>query len=129
MDAAITDTLVTSYWQATGVSIAVVVIALGAFSLVSMWAGRHIDAKFEKHTADIGVQLQVMQSQMELQHKELQAAVTIIERAVAQGAKEHEDWRVEMQAINEKVSGLIFQQAVQQEVDKRMQAFRDSSAG
>ena len=97
-----TVAIVGGYWQAVTVIIAVVVLAVGAFSLVSFWASRHIDTKFDKHAAVI-----------EGHHKEVEAAI-------ARGTKEHDDWRVEMKAINEKVTDLV----IEREVARRMQASR-----
>ena len=93
-----TVAIMAAYWQAVGVIIAVVVLAVGAFSLVSLWASRHIDTKFDKHAAV-----------MDACYKE-------VERAIALGTKEHDDWRIEMKAINEKVTDLI----IEKEVDRRM---------
>ena len=96
-----TVAIIGGYWQATAVIVAVVVLAVGAFSLVS-FAGRHIDTKFDKHAAV-----------MEAHHKE-------VEGAIARGTKEHDDWRVEMKALNEKVTDLF----IEREVERRMQASR-----
>ena len=82
MEVEVTSALIDAYWQATLVSLSVVVVAVAAFSLLSFWAGRHIDAKFDKHATVI------------------QAQVDEIKGAVAHGAKEHEDWRKEMRDIN-----------------------------
>ena len=94
-----TVAIIGGYWQAVAVIIAVVVLAVGAFSLVGFWASRHIDAKFDKHAAVI-----------EAHHKE-------VEGAIARGTKEHDDWRVEMRIINEKVTDLL----IEKEVERRMQ--------
>ena len=90
------------YWQAVVVIFAVVVLAVGAFLLVSFWASRHIDTKFDKHAAVI-----------EAHHKGVEAAI-------ARGTKGHDDWRVEMKAINEKVTDLV----IEREVARRLQASR-----
>ena len=113
-----TAALIAGYWQATAVIIGVVVLATGAFSLVSLWAGRHIDAKFDKHAA-------VMAAAMEEHRKEIEAHRREVEAAIARGTKEHEDWRVEMKAINEKVTDLY----IEREVERRMQASRGGAAG
>jgi len=93
-----TVAIIGGYWQAVTVIIAVVVLAVGAFSLVSFWASRHIDTKFDKHAAV-----------MNAHHKEVQ-------NAIERGTKEHDDWRIEMKAINEKVTDLV----IEREVDRRM---------
>ena len=100
-----TVTIMAAYWQAVGVIIAVGVLAVGAFSLVSFWAGRHIDTKFDKHAAKFDKHAAVMDAH----YKQ-------VERAIALGTKEHDDWRIEMKAINEKVTDLI----IEREVDRRM---------
>ena len=97
-----TVAIIGGYWQAVAAITAVVVLAVGAFSLVSFWASRHIDTKFDKHAAV-----------MEAHHKE-------VEGAIARGTKEHDDWRVEMKALNEKVTDLF----IEREVERRMQASR-----
>ena len=99
-----TVAIIGGYWQAVAVIIAVVVLAVGAFSLVSFWASRHIDTKFDKHAAVI-----------EAHHKQ-------VEDAIARGTKEHDDWRVEMKAINEKVTDLL----IDKEVERRMRGTRAS---
>lgn len=99
-----TVAIIGGYWQAATVIIAVVVLAVGAFSLVSFWASRHIDTKFDKHAAVI-----------EAHHKQ-------VEDAIARGTKEHDDWRVEMKAINEKVTDLL----IDKEVERRMRGARAS---
>ena len=45
-------------------------------------------------------------------------------RQVSRGAKEHEDWRAEMKAINERVTDLY----IEREVERRMQASRGAPA-
>ena len=147
-----TAAIIGGYWQAVTVIIAVVV-AVGAFSLVSFWAGRHVDAKFDKHAAAMEAQhdkhAAAMESQLgkhaaataaeieglrkEVDAKFDQHAAAIValdakfdkhaeevKEAIARGAKEHEDWRVEMKAINEKVTDLY----IDREVERRMQASR-----
>ncbi len=100
-----TVAIIGGYWQAVVVIVAVVVLAVGAFSLVSFWAGRHIDAKFDKHAATT------------------EAHLKGVEAAIARGTKEHEDWRVEMKAINEKVTDLL----IDREVERRMRASRSGA--
>ena len=189
-----TAALIAGYWQATAVIIGVVVLATGAFSLVSLWAGRHIDAKFDKHAAatdakfdtmdakldnhaaatdakldnhaaatdakldkhaaatdakldkfaavleafrkevadaldkQAGVVAAVMEEhrrELEEHRKETKAHSQEVEAAIARGTKEHEDWRVEMKAINEKVTDLY----IEREVERRMQASHGGAAG
>ena len=141
-----TAALMAGYWQATAVVIGVVVLASGAFSLVSLWAGRHIDAKFDKHAAATDAKLDkhaaatdakfdAMNAKLDATFEKFAAATDAkldkhaaamearlnrIEEAVARGTKEHEDWRVEMKAINEKVTDLY----IDREVERRMQASR-----
>ena len=148
-----TAALMAGYWQATAVVIGVVVLASGAFSLVSLWAGRHIDAKFDKHAAATDAKfdamdakldkhaaatdakLDAMNAKLDAKFDEhaaatdakldkhaavVEARLNRIEEAVARGTKEHEDWRVEMKAINEKVTDLY----IDREVERRMQASR-----
>ena len=156
--------LIAGYWQATAVVIGVVVLASGAFSLVSLWAGRHIDAKFDKHAAATDAKLEKHAAAMDAKLEKhaaataaafekfaaatdakfdamdakldkhaaatdakfdameaaMEARLDRIEEAVARGTKEHEDWRVEMKAINEKVTDLY----IDREVERRMQASR-----
>ena len=123
--------LIAGYWQATAVVIGVVVLASGAFSLVSLWAGRHIDAKFDKHAAATDAQLEkhaaatdakfdAMDAKLDKHAAAMEARLNRIEEAVARGTKEHEDWRVEMKAINERVTDLY----IDREVERRMQASR-----
>ena len=57
--------LIAGYWQATAVVIGVVVLASGAFSLVSLWAGRHIDAKFDKHAAATDAKFDAMDAKLD----------------------------------------------------------------
>ena len=173
---------IVSDWQAVGVIIAVVVLAVGAFSLVSFWVGRHIDAmfgkqstaidakfdkhtaamdaKFDKHTAAMDAKFDKHTAAMDAKFDKHTAAMDAkfdkhtaatdakfdaidakfdaleakfdkhaavvevrldhVEAAIARGAKEHEDWRVEMKAINEKVTDLV----IDREVERRMQASR-----
>ena len=134
--------LIAGYWQATAVVIGVVVLASGAFSLVSLWAGRHIDAKFDKHAAATDAKFDAMDAKLD-KHAAATAAMfekfaaatdakfdkhaaameahrREVEAAIARGTKEHEDWRVEMKAINEKVTDLL----IDREVERRMQASR-----
>ena len=188
-----TTAIIGGYWQAVTVIIAVVVVAVGAFSLVSFWAGRHVDAKFDKHAVatqaqhdnhaaamkaqhdnhaaamkaqhdnhaaameaqlgkhaaataaeieglrkDVGGAFDKHAAVIEALHKEVDAkfdqhAAAIValdakfdkhaeevKEAIARGTKEHEDWRVEMKAINEKVTDLV----IDREVERRMQASR-----
>ena len=112
--------LIAGYWQATAVVIGVVVLASGAFSLVSLWAGRHIDAKFDKHAAATDAKFDAMDAKLDKHAAAMEARLNRIEEAVARGTKEHEDWRVEMKAINEKVTDLL----IDREVERRMQASR-----
>ena len=149
--------IIAGYWQAAVVVIGVVVLASGAFSLVSLWAGRHIDAKFDKHAAATDAKLDkhaaatdakldkhaaatdakfdAMNAKLDATFEKFAAATDAkldkhaaamearlnrIEEAVARGTKEHEDWRVEMKAINEKVTELY----IDREVERRMQASR-----
>ncbi len=152
--------LIAGYWQATAVVIGVVVLASGAFSLVSLWAGRHIDAKFDKHAAATDAKFDAMDAKLDKhaaatdakfdamdakldKHAAATAAMfekfaaatdakfdkhaaameahrREVEAAIARGTKEHEDWRVEMKAINEKVTDLL----IDREVERRMQASR-----
>ena len=127
--------LIAGYWQATAVVIGVVVLASGAFSLVSLWAGRHIDAKFDKHAAATDAKLDkhaaataamfekfaaATDAKFDKHAAAMEARLNRIEEAVARGTKEHEDWRVEMKAINEKVTDLL----IDREVERRMQASR-----
>ena len=86
------------YWQAVAVVTAVVVLAVGAFSLISSWASRHIDTKFEKHAAV-----------MEAHHR-------AVRDAFARRTKERDDWRIEVKAINERVTDLV----IEREVERRM---------
>ena len=169
---------IVSDWQAVGVIIAVVVLAVGAFSLVSFWVGRHIDAmfgkqstamdamfdkqgtamdakfdkhtaemdakfdkhtaemdaKFDKHTAEmdakfdaidakfdaIDAKFDVLEAKFDKHAAVVEVRLDHVEAAIARGAKEHEDWRVEMKAINEKVTDLV----IDREVERRMQASR-----
>ena len=104
-----TVAIIGGYWQAVVVIVAVVVLAVGAFSLVSFWAGRHIDAKFDKHAA-----------KFDKHAATTEAHLKGVEAAIARGTKEHEDWRVEMKAINEKVTDLL----IDKEVERRMRASR-----
>ena len=156
-----TSAIIAGYWQATAVIIGVVVLAVGAFSLVSLWAGRHIDAKFDKHAAvmaavmeefrkdleahrreleehrkEVEAHLEVHRREVEAHHKEVEAHLEVhrreveahhkeVEAAIARGTKEHEDWRVEMKAINEKVTDLL----IEREVERRLQASRGGAAG
>ena len=130
-----TAALMAGYWQATAVVIGVVVLASGAFSLVSLWAGRHIDAKFDKHAAATDAKFDAMNAKLDAKFDEHAAATDAkfdkhaaamearfdrIEEAVSRWTKEHEDWRVEMKAINEKVTDLY----IDREVERRMQASR-----
>ncbi len=123
--------IIAGYWQATAVIVGVVVLATGAFSLVSLWAGRHIDAKFDKHAAATDAKLDkhaaatdakfdAMNAKLDKHAAVMEARLNRIEEAVARGTKEHEDWRVEMKAINEKVTDLY----IDREVERRMQASR-----
>ena len=160
--------IIAGYWQAAAVVIGVVVLASGAFSLVSLWAGRHIDAKFDKHAAATDAKFDAMNAKLDATFEKFAAATDAkfdkhaaatdakfdamnakldatfekfaaatdakldkhaaamearlnrIEEAVARGTKEHEDWRVEMKAINEKVTDLY----IDREVERRMQASR-----
>ena len=167
--------IIAGYWQATAVVIGVVVLASGAFSLVSLWAGRHIDAKFDKHAAATDAKLEKhaaatdakldkhaaatdakfdamdakldrhaaataaafekfaaatdakfdamdakFDAKFDAQGAAMEARLNRIEEAVARGTKEHEDWRVEMKAINERVTDLY----IDREVERRMQASR-----
>ena len=108
-----TVAIIGGYWQAVGVIVAVVVLAVGAFSLVSFWAGRHIDTKFDKHAA-------LMEAHHKDHRKEMEAHYKEVEGAIARGTKEHDDWRVLMKAMNEKVTDLF----IEREVERRMQASR-----
>ena len=190
---AATAAIIGGYWQATAVIIGVVVLAVGAFSLVSLWAGRHIDAKFDKHAAATDAKFDAMDVKfdakfdkfaaatdakfdamdakfeakfdamdakfdkfaaatdakmdrfaaatdakfdamgakmdtvferiaavMETHRKEVEVHRNQVEAAIARGTKEHEDWRVEMKAVNERVTDLY----IEREVDRRMQASR-----
>ena len=111
------------YWQVTAVIVGVVVLASGAFSLVSLWAGRHIDAKFDKHAAmnaKFDKHAAATDAKFDAQGAAMEARLNRIEEAVARGTKEHEDWRVEMKAINERVTDLY----IDREVERRMQASR-----
>ena len=145
--------IIAGYWQAAAVVIGVVVLASGAFSLVSLWAGRHIDAKFDKHAAATDAKFDAMNAKLDATFEKFAAATDAkfdkhaaatdakfdamnakldkhaavmearlnrIEEAVARGTQEHEDWRVEMKAINEKVTDLY----IDREVERRMQASR-----
>ena len=112
--------IIAGYWQAAVVIIGVVVLATGAFSLVSLWAGRHIDAKFDKHAAATDAKFDAMDAKLDKHAAAMEARLNRIEEAVARGTKEHEDWRVEMKAINEKVTDLY----IDREVERRMQASR-----
>ena len=112
--------IIAGYWQAAVVIIGVVVLATGAFSLVSLWAGRHIDAKFDKHAAATDTKFDAMDAKLDKHAAAMEARLNRIEEAVARGTKEHEDWRVEMKAINEKVTDLY----IDREVERRMQASR-----
>ena len=127
--------IIAGYWQAAVVVIGVVVLASGAFSLVSLWAGRHIDAKFDKHAAATDAKLDKhaaatdakfdamnakLDAKLDKHAAAMEARLNRIEEAVARGTKEHEDWRVEMKAINEKVTDLY----IDREVERRMQASR-----
>ena len=116
--------IIAGYWQAAAVVIGVVVLASGAFSLVSLWAGRHIDAKFDKHAAATDAKFDAMDAKFDAKFDKhaaaMEARLNRIEEAVARGTKEHEDWRVEMKAINEKVTDLY----IDREVERRMQASR-----
>ena len=119
-----TAAIIAGYWQATAVIVGVVVLAVGAFSLVSLWAGRHIDAKFDKHAAATDAKFDAMNAKFDAKF-DAQAAVIEahhleVKEAIARGAKEHEDWRVEMRAVNEKVTELV----IDREVERRMQASR-----
>ena len=150
-------------WQAVAVIIAVVVLAVGALSLVSFWAGRHIDAKFDKHAAATDAKFAAMDAKfdahaaatdakfdaldakfdaldakvdkhaaatdakfdaLDAKFDKHAAVVEVrldqVEAAIARGTKEHEDWREEMKAINEKVTDLY----IDREVERRMQASR-----
>ena len=124
-----TAALMAGYWQATAVIIGVVVLAVGAFSLVSLWAGRHIDAKFDKHAAvmaaAIAAAMDAHRKETEELRREVEAHHKEVEAAIARGTKEHEDWRVEMKAINEKVTDLL----IEREVERRLQASRGGAAG
>ena len=116
--------IIAGYWQAAVVVIGVVVLASGAFSLVSLWAGRHIDAKFDKHAAATDAKFDAMNAKLDAKLDKhaaaMEARLNRIEEAVARGTKEHEDWRVEMKAINERVTDLY----IDREVERRMQASR-----
>ena len=189
--------IIGGYWQAAIVVVAVVALAVGAFSLISFWASRHIDAKFDKHAAAIDTKFAAMDTKFDQyaaaidtkfaamdtkfdqyaaamdakfdqhtaamdakfdqyasamdtkfdQHAsamdakfdkhtavmdakfDQQAAVMDahqkeVESAIARGTREHEDWRVEMKAINEKLTDLV----IDREVERRMQASRGESA-
>ncbi len=174
-----TAAIIAGYWQATAVIIGVVVLATGAFSLVSLWAGRHIDAKFDKHSGATDAKFDTMDAkldkhaaatdakldkfaavleafrkevadaldkqagavaavmeefrkdleahrrELEEHRKETKAHNQEVEAAIARGTKEHEDWRVEMKAINEKVTDLY----IEREVERRMQASHGGTAG
>ncbi len=120
-----TAAIIAGYWQATAVIIGVVVLATGAFSLVSLWAGRHIDAKFDKHAAVMAAAMEEHRKEIEAHRREVEAHHKEVEAAIARGTKEHEDWRVEMKAINEKVTDLY----IEREVERRMQASRGGAAG
>ena len=200
-----TAAIIAGYWQATAVIIGVVVLATGAFSLVSLWAGRHIDAKFDKHAGATDAKFDTMDAkldnhaaatdakldkhaaatdakldkhaaamdakldnhaaatdakldkfaavleafrkevadaldkqagavaavmeehrrELEEHRKETKAHSQEVEAAIARGTKEHEDWRVEMKAINEKVTDLY----IEREVERRMQASHGGAAG
>ena len=87
-----------AYWQAVIVIVVVVALAVGAFSLVSFWASRHIDTKFDKHAV------------------EMKAYQQEVKGAIDRGTKEHDDWRTEMKIINEKVTDLV----IEKEVERRM---------
>ena len=126
-----TAAIIAGYWQATAVIVGVVVLAVGAFSLVSLWAGRHIDAKFDKHAAATDAKFDAMEAKFDAKFDAIdakfdaQAAVIEahhleVKEAIARGTKEHEDWRVEMRAVNEKVTELV----IDREVERRMQASR-----
>ena len=127
--------IIAGYWQAAAVVIGVVVLASGAFSLVSLWAGRHIDAKFDKHAAATDAKFDAMNAKLDATFEKFAAATDAkldkhaaamearlnrIEEAVARGTQEHADWRVEMKAINERVTDLV----IDREVERRMQASR-----
>ena len=124
-----TAAIIAGYWQATAVIIGVVVLAVGAFSLVSLWAGRHIDAKFDKHAAvmaaAMATAMEEHRKEIEAHRREVEAHHKEVEAAIARGTKEHEDWRVEMKAINEKVTDLL----IEREVERRLQASRGGAAG
>ena len=112
MDAEIASALVTAYWQATGMSIAVVVLAIAAFSWLSFWSARHIDAKFDRQDAKQGER-----------EARLQAQVDEIKGAVDRGTKEHEDWRKEMRSMNDKWSTemkAINEKVTEQEIERRV---------
>ena len=155
--------IIGGYWQAAIVVVAVVALAVGAFSLISFWASRHIDAKFDKHAAAIDTKFAaidtkfdqyaaaidtkfaaidtkfdqyaaamdakfdkhtaVMDAKFDQQAAAMDAHQKEVESAIARGTKEHEDWRVEMKAINEKLTDLV----IDREVERRMQASRGAS--
>ena len=131
-----TAAIMAGYWQATAVIIGVVVLAVGAFSLVSLWAGRHIDAKFDKHAAATDAKFDAIDAKFDAMEAKFDAkfdaqAALIeahhkeVKEAIARGTKEHEDWRVEMKAINDKVTELF----IEREVERRLQASRGGAAG
>ena len=125
-----TAAIIAGYWQATAVIVGVVVLAVGAFSLVSLWAGRHIDAKFDKHAAATDAKFDAIDAKFDAIDAKFDAQAAVIEahhmevkEAIARGTKEHEDWRVEMKAVNEKVTELV----IDREVERRMQASRGAA--
>ena len=118
-----TAAIIAGYWQATAVIVGVVVLAVGAFSLVSLWAGRHIDAKFDKHAAATDAKFDAIDAKFDAQAAVIEAHHMEVKEAIARGTKEHEDWRVEMKAVNEKVTELV----IDREVERRMQASRGAA--
>ena len=86
MQPEVASALVDAYWQATLISIVVVGLSIAAFSLLSFWSVRHIDAKFAAQDA------------------KQDAREVRLQDAIDRGTKEHEDWRKEMRAINEKLT-------------------------
>ena len=84
-----------------------------------------LDAKVDKHAAATDAKFDALEAKFDKHAAVVEVRLDHVEAAIARGAKEHEDWRVEMKAINEKVTDLV----IDREVERRMQASRGGAAG
>ena len=98
--------------EALAIVFAMIALSMTAFTIAIVGITRAIHAKFDKMTAMLDTHFDRFTAMTN-------AHLESIDAAIARGTQEHKEWREEMKAINEKVTEISIQQAVEKELRKR----------